>query len=325
MRKFLALSMLATTALMAVYFSACNNTKTDVPVADNSADSAKKVIERGKYLAHHVAGCIDCHSERDWTKFSGPVIAGTEGKGGELFDFKLLDALPGTLYARNITPDSATGIGAWTDDELLRAMTHGINKKGDTLFPLMPYVNLNHLAKADLLSIIAYIRTLKPVSNSVLARELMIPISVAYPAPALQPSVDSNMAPPVSDKVKYGQYLVAMADCGTCHTPFVKGQPDFSRSLGGGNTFNVQGIFKVTSANITPDSATGIGTWTEDAFVEKFRNNSSDANVNRDPGKMNSIMPWSLYGKMEENDLRAIYAYLRTVPPVKSKIEKYPK
>lgn len=326
MRKLLTLSVVVIAALMAVYFSACNNNKTDAPAADNATDSLEKVMARGKYLVNNVASCLDCHSKRDWTKFSGPIIAGTEGMGGEIFDSKLLPgAIPGTIYARNITSDTATGIGTWTDDELLRAMTHGINKNGDTLFPLMPYPNLNHIAKADLLSMVAYIRTLKPVNNVVSQRQLMIPISMAYPAPAIQPSVDSNMAPPASDKVKYGQYLVTMADCGTCHTPFVNGQPDFSRSLGGGNTFNVEDIFRVTSANITSDTATGIGSWTEDAFVEKFKNNGSDANVNRDPGKMNSIMPWSLYGKMEETDLRAIYAYLKTVPPVKNKVEKYPK
>jgi mono/diheme cytochrome c family protein len=322
MRKFFALSLLIMAALSAIYFTACNNNKTESQAA-NEEDSLKQVIERGKYLATYVVPCLDCHSKRDWTKFSGPVLSGTEGMGGEVFDHTLFDAMPGTVFAKNITSDSATGIGAWTDDELLRAMTQGINKNGDTLFPIMPYANLNHMVKKDLLSIIAYIRTLKPIKNTISERQLMIPISMAYPAPALQPSVDANAAPPESDRVKFGEYLVTMADCGTCHTPFVQGQPDFSRSLSGGNTFTLE-TFKVTSANITPDSATGIGTWTEDAFIAKFENNSSDANVNRDPGKMNSIMPWSLYGKMGEANLRAIYAYLRTIPPISNKVEKYP-
>jgi hypothetical protein len=84
-------------------------------------------------------------------------------------------------------------------------------------------------------------------------------------------------------------------------------------------------MFKVVTANITPDSATGIGSWTEDAFVAKFKNNASDEVVNKDPGKMNTVMPWAMYGKMKDDDLKAIYAYLRTLRPVKNTIEKYPK
>lgn len=322
MRKFILFLFLLITATAAVYFTACNNNSQTEPQASKE-DSLKQVIKRGEYLATKVVPCMDCHSKRDWTKFSGPILPGTEGMGGEVFSHELFDAIPGTLYAKNITSDPETGIGAWTDDEILRAMTQGISRNGDTLFPIMPYANLNHMVKKDLLSIIAFIRTLKPIKNAVPARQLMIPISMAYPGPALQPSVDSNAAPPESDKAKYGGYLVNIADCGTCHTPFVNGQPDFSRALSGGNIFTLEN-FKVTSANITPDSATGIGTWTEDAFVAKFRNNSSDENINHDPGKMNTIMPWSFYGKMDEGDIRAIYAYLKTIPAINKKVEKYP-
>lgn len=90
-------------------------------------------------------------------------MKGSEGGGGGLFSNNIHDAIPGTLYGKNITPDIETGIGSWTDDEILRAITQGISKNGDTLFPLMPYVNYNKMAKDDLLAIIAYIRTLKPI------------------------------------------------------------------------------------------------------------------------------------------------------------------
>ncbi|MEI9911342.1 MAG: hypothetical protein WDO71_17770 [Bacteroidota bacterium] len=101
------------------------------------------------------------------------------------FDHTILDAIPGTMYGPNITPDPETGIGTWTDDEILRSITQGINKNGDTLFPLMPYANFNRMAKEDLLSIIAYLRTLKPIKNKVPERQLMIPISMAYPGPGI--------------------------------------------------------------------------------------------------------------------------------------------
>ncbi|MES1214756.1 MAG: c-type cytochrome [Bacteroidota bacterium] len=323
MRKLITVVAILSAVVVATYFMACNNNKTE-PQANTQEDSLKKVLERGEYLATAVIPCLDCHSKRDFTKFSGPIIPGTEGMGGEVFDHKLFDAMPGTVYARNITSDPETGIGTWTDDEILRAMTQGISKKGDTLFPIMPYANLNHMAKSDLLSIIAYIRTLKPIKNKIPERQLMIPISMAYPAPALQPSVDANMAPPESDAVKYGEYLVNMADCGTCHTPFVKGQPDFSRSFAGGNVFNPEG-FKVVSANITPDSATGIGAWNEERFLNKFIPYREEKNYNISPGKENTIMPLSFYAGMKDSDLKAIYAYLHSIKPISNKIEKYPK
>jgi len=323
MRKLIAVAFMLSAVIVAAYFMSCNNNKSE-PQANTHEDSVKKVLERGEYLVTSVAACLDCHSKRDYSKFSGPVVPGTEGMGGEVFDHKLLDAMPGTVYARNITSDPETGIGTWTDDEVLRAITQGINKKGDTLFPIMPYANLNHMAKSDLLSIIAYIRTLKPIKNKIPERQLMIPISMAYPAPALQPSVDANVAPPESDKVKYGEYLVNFADCSTCHTPFVKGQPDFSRAFAGGNTFNLAS-FKVTTANITPDSATGLGTWTEERFLNKFIVCREEKGYNYDPEKQNTIMPITVYAGMKDNDLKAIYAYLHSLKPIGNKIEKYPK
>ncbi len=322
MKKLITVTAFIFMLLAATYFTACNNNGSST-AANTKEDSIKKVIAKGEYLALHVAACIHCHSKRDFTKFSGPVVTGTEGMGGGKFDHTILDAIPGTMYAKNITPDSATGIGSWTDSEILRAITQGINKKGDTLFPLMPYASYNHMAKDDLLSIIAYLKTLKPIKNNVPPRELMIPISMAYPAPALQKSVDGNMRPAETDKVKYGGYLINMADCINCHTPYVKGEPDFGNAYSGGNTFTIAG-FKVTSANITPDSITGIGGWNETTFINKFNACRKEEGYNFNPGKNNTVMPIVDYAGMTDADLGAIFAYLRTVKPVKNKIEKYP-
>ena len=292
------------------------------PEVVNNEDSLNQVIERGKYLANNVAMCMDCHSKRDFTKYAGPVIPGSEGGGGELFDPKF--GLPGMIYAKNITPDSATGIGTWTDAEILRAMTQGISKNGDTLFPLMPYPNLNRMAKDDLLSIIAYIRTLKPIKNAVAPRQLFMPIAMAYPGKFLQPSIDSNVRPAASDVVKYGGYLATFSDCGTCHSPLTPQGPDHTRMFAGGYTFDL-GTNKVTSANITPDSTTGIGTWTEERFLNKFTTYRDSTQFMRDPGNQNTVMPLAMYAGMKDEDLKAIYAYLKTVPPMKNMVEKFPK
>jgi len=323
MRKFIACSAILLFIIAVTYNSSCNNNKSE-PQANNSEDSIKKVIERGDYLANHVAACIHCHSKRDFNKFSGPVMPGTEGGGGEVFSNEILDAIPGVFYGKNITPDNETGIGTWTDDEILRAITQGISKKGDTLFALMPYVNFNRMAKDDLMAIIAYLRTLKPIKNKIPERKMMIPIAMAYPAQALQPTLDNNVRPAASDIVKYGEYMATVADCATCHTPFVKGQLDFSRMYAGGNTFHI-GKTTVNSANISTDTATGLGSWTEERFMNKFIPYREEKGYNYDPGNQNTVMPLVDYAGMKDDDLKAIYAYLHTVKPVKNLVEKYPK
>ncbi|MBI5858414.1 MAG: cytochrome C [Sphingobacteriales bacterium] len=322
MKKIIALSAITCLVIAAFYFSSCKDKKSE-PQANNKEDSLAKVMDRGKYLVEHVAGCIDCHSKRDFSKYSGPVVPGTEGGGGFAFDEKL--GLPGVVYGRNITPDPETGIGTWTDDDILKAMTQGISKNGDTLFPLMPYVNYNYMAKEDLMSIIAYIKTLKPIKNKVPARQLMMPISMAYPGPALQASVDGNIRPAENDLVKYGGYLANMADCGTCHSPLTPQGPDvMTRKFAGGYTFQLPAN-KVTSSNITSDSATGIGTWTEERFLNKFIPYREEKGYNYDPGNQNTVMPLSLLAGMTDADLKAIYAYLRTIKPISNKVEKFPK
>jgi len=323
MRKFIACSAILLFIIAVTYNSSCNNNKSE-PQANKSEDSIKKVIERGDYLANHVAACIHCHSKRDFNKFSGPVMPGTEGGGGEVFSNEILDAIPGVFYGKNITPDNETGIGTWTDDEILRAITQGISKKGDTLFALMPYVNFNRMAKDDLMAIIAYLRTLKPIKNKIPERKMMIPIAMAYPAQALQHTLDNNVRPAASDIVKYGEYMATVADCATCHTPFVKGQLDFSRMYAGGNTFHI-GKTTVNSANISTDTATGLGSWTEERFMNKFIPYREEKGYNYDPGNQNTVMPLVDYAGMKDDDLKAIYAYLHTVKPVKNLVEKYPK
>lgn len=298
----------------------CTNDKATNTGNTNDDDSLQESIARGDYMVNYVAACFDCHSTRDFKYFAGPIVPGTEGMGGEILDNKLTVAIPGVLYPKNITPDSATGIGSWTDEELFRALTRGINKKGDTLFPLMPYPHYNKLPKQDILDIIAYLRTIKPINNPVPERKLFIPISMAYP-PNLKTDANKNVRPAETDRVKYGEYLVTIADCITCHTPMnERGQQ--GEPFTGGLKFTTP-AFTVTTANITPDSLTGIGAWTEKMFVEKFKTYREAEGYQYDPGKQNSMMPWTLFARMRDEDLKAIYAYLRTLKPANNKIEKW--
>jgi mono/diheme cytochrome c family protein len=311
--------------LTLVVFSYCNSNQPSEKISAASVtagvgslikphDAEAASIENGKYLAWHVAGCIDCHSKRDMSKFSAPVVPGTEGMGGERFGPEF--GLPGNIYAKNITP---AALSNWTDEQIIRAVTTGINKNGDTLFPIMPYLSYSKMAEKDIRDIVKYIRTLKPVKNTIKSRELFIPIKMALPPALPNPDLARNVKHGQKDKVKYGEYLVNAGSCSDCHTPRVNGAPDFTRYLAGGNSFRTDG-FKVASANITPDKEGGIGTWTEKMFLQKFKVNSREEFVDRDPGKNNTVMPWSLFGKMKEEDLKAIYAYLVTVKPQKGKV-----
>lgn len=317
MKKIFALATLALVAAAALYFSSCKGKKAETTTADSS-DSITQLVARGEYLAHHIMMCMDCHSIRDTGRFSLPVVPGTEG-GGSGFPFGKGEGVPGEIFAPNITPFA---LKDWTDEEITRAVTHGVNKKGDTLFPLMPYNHFARMTKNDIQSVVAYIRTLKPIERTTPARKLEIPLSMLGPLP--DGNLDNNVMPDPSDKVKYGEYLVNAAVCSECHTPMGPQGPDFSKLFAGGFVFATP-MFKVAVSNITPDSATGIGAWTEEMFVKKFQNNSSAEVVNRHPGRENTIMPWDMYGKMKEEDLKAIYAYLRTVKPISNKVEKYPK
>lgn len=305
---------------LSIFYSCNNEDKKSPDAIAGKEDSLKKMVERGKYLAHHVSLCMDCHSQRDFNQFSGPPKEGTEGMGGDAFGEKL--GIPGVIYARNITPDTVNGIGKWTDEEIIRAITRGITKKGDTLFPLMPYAHYNAMSKEDIYSIIAYIRTLKPNANKVPDRKLMMPVSLMYP-PLRSASLDNNVKPDVSDIVKYGGYMANAAACMDCHTPMDNKGFVMSKMMAGGRPFDM-GIFMVTSANLTPDSTTGIGKWTEGMFLDKFKLYRDKAAYSANPGKNNSIMPWTLYAQMDDFDIKAIYRYLRTLPAINNPVEKYP-
>lgn len=163
----------------------------------------------------------------------------------------------------------------------------------------------------------------KPIEKDYPPRELFIPAAAFGPLP--DADYKKNVVPDPSDKIKYGEYLTSLAHCTDCHTPLTKEKaPDFAKYLGGGQHFKTPG-FEVIAANMTPDSVTGIGSWTEEMLLSKFRTNLTSEMLATTPGKNNTIMPWSFYGKMTDQDLKAIYAYLRTIPPVKNKIEKWPK
>ncbi|MGE5393816.1 MAG: cytochrome C [Candidatus Saccharibacteria bacterium] len=275
-------------------------------------------VARGQYLANHVTVCIDCHSQRDWTRFSGPPKEGTFGMGGDLFDQKF--GFPGTYYAKNITP---AGLKDYTDGELFRAITTGVDRKGRALFPVMPAHYYGQMDIEDVESIIAYIRTLRSIENQVPQSKSDFPMN--FLINTIPHKASFTKRPDKTDVVNYGRYLTNAASCVECHTKFEKGSIIAGREFGGGREFPFPDGSVVISANITPDAETGIGGWNEDVFVNKFRArvDSVAMNAKVNPGEFNSIMPWTMYGNMNEEDLKAIFAYLKTVKPIKNQVEKF--
>lgn len=265
-------------------------------------------ISRGEYLANHVAVCMDCHSERDWDKFSGPPKPGTFGKGGEVFDEKF--GFPGRYISANITP---YGLKDWTDGEILRAFTSGVGKHNKPLFPVMPYKNYGKVGKEDMLSIIAYLKTIPSVESHHTPSYSNFPMNIIIHL--LPTKAKFSEMPDTNNKIKYGEYLTTMANCIECHTPFENGSLVMDEAFTGGRKFIFEhGI--LTSPNITFDPATGIGNWTPDQFVQRFKAFEMDTVPTVPKGEFNTIMPWTQYAGMTDSDLKAIYEYLKSLPPV---------
>jgi mono/diheme cytochrome c family protein len=286
------------------------------PAPELVIEPTPEMIERGRYLAVTSFSCIDCHSQRDPEKFQMPLVEGTEGQGG--MDY---GEGAGFVPAKNITPDVETGIGGWTDGEIFRAITTGIDKDGEPIAPMMPFMLFREVDSTDIIAVIAYIKTLKPIHNNIPDKELNFPLNLIFRT--MQGPAAFKPKPDPSDRLATGQYLAM--PCIFCHTPSDQGVMYPDSLLAGGVPFMMPGGGFSVTANITPDKETGIGVWTKDMFIKRFKDATNPATHTSTPiGTFNTIMPWTFYGQMTEEDLGAIYDYIMTVKPVKHQVvEKY--
>ncbi|KQS42088.1 c-type cytochrome [Pedobacter sp. Leaf194] len=282
-----------------------------------SINATPERIENGKYLANHVTVCMDCHSSRDWTKFAGPMKAEGFGAGGEVFNQQM--GFPGVYYAANLTP---AALKNWTDGEIFRAVTSGVNKNGKALFPVMAAHRFGKMDRADIYDIIAYIRTLQPIEKNIPESKSDFPVNFIINTMPQKPAFEQK--PSTADTIKYGAYLVNAAGCVDCHSKTDKGAVVKGTEFGGGMEF-VQPGGTVTTPNITFDKATGIGSWSEQAFVSRFKLYADSSYHAPAVGKneMNSPMPWMMYAGMKNTDLKAIYTYLRSLQPIINRVEKF--
>lgn len=266
--------------------------------------AAETPAERGAYLVNSIAGCGNCHTPKD---AAGSPVSGMELAGGYVFEEPF-----GRAVSQNITPDLDTGIGKWTDAQLVIAIREGKRPDGTTIGPPMPIDWYRKMADDDVAAIVAYIRSVKPIHHAVEASQFKIPLPPAY-----GPPVGHVTAPPRTDKIAYGGYLAGpMGHCMECHTPFAKpGQLDMSRLGAGGRDLpSGVGDGRVVSRNITPDPEDGIGKWS-DAEIKR----AITTGVRPDGTKLARIMAVQWYAKMTSEDLDDIVAYLRSLPPQKTR------
>ena len=272
-------------------------------------------IARGKYLVQ-VTSCLDCHSRGDRAKFASPVDSAFYGAGGGVFSKD--EGFPGTVNVPNITPYNLKN---WTDGEIFRAVTTGVRKNGSAIFPIMPWPFYAKMDREDIYSIIAYIRTLKPVEADYPKSKLDFPLYIIIHTMPQKAGLTTKPDP--HDTIKYGAYLVQAAACSECHSQDKQGVPIAGLEFAGGKEFGVGGN-TLRSANITPDNETGIGKWTKEQFIASFKAYSDPAKAAKvGPNEFQTIMPRWQYAKLTEGDIASIYAYLRTLKPVNNKVVKW--
>lgn len=317
--KYLGYLVILVVTAIAVVLAYVKAALPDVGDAENLAiEYTPERIARGKYLANSVTVCMDCHSKRDWSRFSGPPVESTLGQGGERFDEGV--GLPGVFISKNITPE---GISRYSDGELYRVITTGVNKEGRAMFPLMPFLYYGKMDPEDIYSIIAYVRSIEPIKNEVDSSTPNLPMS--FIINTIPKKAQPQKRPEKSDVLAYGAYLVNASGCVECHTQVDKGQIIPEVSFAGGREFGFADGSLVRSANITPDKETGIGAWSEEMFVNKFKAFADSTYMSEEvkPGEFNSWMPWRMFSGMEREDLSAIYAYLHSLKPIPNKVVKF--
>ncbi|MDA0229718.1 MAG: cytochrome c [Proteobacteria bacterium] len=262
---------------------------------------------RGEYIVR-AAGCISCHTQKD-------------GKGEFLAGGRALLSPYGTFYSSNITPDSETGIGGWSDADFIHAMRHGESPLGRTYYPAFPYASFSAMQRQDMLDIKAYLFTAAPVRQENRAQELRFPFSwrfSIYPWRWLffSPAEETPDAPFTKPEER-GRYLVdVLGHCAECHTPRnMAGGLKRGKTLAG-SRYGPGG----TVPNITPDTETGIGAWSIGDLVFFFQTGLKPDGDDVQ-GEMRDVIEDGLR-HLSKEDLLAIATYLQTVPPIHHAVKR---
>jgi mono/diheme cytochrome c family protein len=272
------------------------------PVTDRTFAATTARLARGRYVVKTVALCIRCHSPNEMHT----PAAGTEGSGWVL---PLPPDNPSKhrIVAPNITPDIATGIGGWTDDEIGRAVREGLDREGRSFGYTMPSFQYRNMGDEDLAAVVVYLRSLKPIRQTRPRTTYVFPVQ--FLVRMVPQPVNSPVMPDLSTAAKRGEYLATVATCNSCHTPH-----DFAGHLMGELAFAGGDVLRLgpeaaTGTNLTPDS-TGLGGVSADVFHERMRGR-----------KRHGVMPYDQYAGLTEADLDDLYAYLRILPPIRHVVD----
>ena len=281
--------------LMSLALAACTTGAIAAWAAEDS--QAFQKIERGRYLAV-LGDCVGCHTAPGGKPFAGGAA---------------LETPFGALVGPNITPDVATGIGSWSEEEFGRVMHEGIGKGGARLYPAMPYPAYTKVTPDDVSAIWAYLRTLEPVRNEIQPNQLRFPFNVRRPATSTWDLINFKPGvfqpdPTKSDAWNRGAYLVeGLGHCGTCHTP---------KNITGGDRSSeaLQGALLQDwyAPDLTEDPRTGIGSWSIDDIVRYLRTGANSYDIASGP--MAEAVSNST-SKMTDADLLAIATYLKDRAP----------
>jgi len=269
------------------------------PAVERVADGAD-TLTHGKYLVETIAGCGNCHTPH---LADGSLDPNMAFAGAFVIEEPVFKA-----YARNITPDMETGIGSWTDDQIVNAIRNGQKRDGTFYGPPMSFGWYKRMSDTDVRAIVAYLRTVPAIRNVVPPSTYQIPLTGYGPMVTTVPDV------PKTDVVKYGEYLAGpLGHCMDCHTTYVMGVIDMNQLGHGGNVYTKPFMYDwaAVSANITPHPTAGLGRWTDEQIKTAIT-----TGVSRDGRKLLPFMPYGLYAKAQESDLDAIVAYLRSIPPL---------
>ena len=261
--------------------------------------AAETPLERGAYLMHGIVACGNCHATRD---AAGKVEPGMELAGGTVFDAPVFRAV-----APNITPDLETGIGRWSDEQIIDAIRNGKRRDGGTIGPPMPIEFYRGMSDTDVRAIVAYLRSVPPVHHAVEKSSYRIPLPPNY-----GPAVTTVSDVPRDDTIAYGHYLASsLGHCLDCHTPRgADGQLHMDKIGAGGQEIGVPwGGGLVTTPNLTPANPTGIAKWTDQQVKAAI------AQGERPDRPLVRLMAFDWYRTISDRDLDMLVAYLRTLKP----------
>jgi mono/diheme cytochrome c family protein len=259
---------------------------------------AETLLERGAYLVNGIANCGNCHSPQqpDGT-LVGPALSGG----------MTLLASHFTAYPPNLTPDPETGLGRWTEEQIVTALREGHTPTGAVLRPPMPIPFYRGVSDRDAHAIAVYLRSLAPVNSEMPPSQYGMPTPSGYGGP-----VGTIPEPDPTDKVGYGRYLAQLGHCMLCHTPRdANERPDIEHRIGAGGA-EMRGVFgDIVSPNITPDVKSGIGGWTDRQIKDALTKGKRP-----DGSLLASTMPWRYLATMRDEDIDAIVTYLHTLKPI---------